>query len=138
MVKPCHKCSHYQNGKGEQYCLASCKRFEAIEAMQEARKAPKVLPTVQAVLEAVPALASIDDPLMGMMRKLPAHHAAIIAMRFYAFMSLKDIGEFMSISEPAVNARIERAMLSLRKNLSEQYPDITSYKKGKTLIRSSQ
>jgi len=134
-MKSCHKCGHYGSGKGDKFCL-SCKIYDGVEAVQETRKSPRLIPTVQTILEAVPVLAAIDDPLMGMMRKLPAQHAAIIAMRFYAFMSLKDIGEFMRISEPAVSARIERAMLNLKKNLHEQYPDITCYKEAKRLIRS--
>jgi hypothetical protein len=135
-MKACTRCANYQSGKGNMNCLA-CKKYETIGTVQEARKAPRIVPVVSIILEALPGPDPPADPLMALMRGLPAHHAAVIAMRYYANLSIQDLADMIGVSPQAASERVHRAVLCLKKNITKQYPHITTYRQGKTLIQLS-
>jgi len=67
-----------------------------------------------------PGVADIRlEPVMSAVRSLSSRHRAVIALRYGADLTHRDVGKALGISEAAALMSIKRALAILRRRLSE-------------------
>ncbi len=90
----------------------------------EMRSTISIIPMVQSVIEAIPAPSRPDNTLQSIIWTLPAQHAAMIGMHYYAALSVREIANVLQVSEPAARSKLYRAVEQLGKIINQSYPAI--------------
>lgn len=72
------------------------------------------------------ASAETRDTLEQAFRRLTPEVRAVVVLRFYADLPIKDIGYALGIPAGTVASRLHRAMRDMRSTLSREEPDVTS------------
>jgi hypothetical protein len=126
-AKSCRHCQQYSRGTGTHKCLR-CKNYKLLDRIFDLRDTISIIPMVSELIEAFPAPPRPDNTLMAIIRQLPAHHAAIISMHYYAALSVREIAVVMQITQPAANTKLYRAVKVLRKIILLKYPNVKTRK----------
>ncbi len=122
-AKSCRNCDNYQRGQGNKSCLR-CRNYKLLDIVYDLRSTINIVPMVSTIIEAVPSPLKPDNALLSIIWSLPAQHAAMIGMHYYAALSIREIATVMRISEPAARAKLYRATEQLGKKINQSYPDI--------------
>lgn len=121
--RACRRCDNYRGGRGDKLCL-KCNNYKLLDQIYDIRNTINVIPMVQAVVENIPMPARPDNHLMQMVRELPASDAALISLHYYGALSVREIAHVMQISQEATSRRLYRAVSHLKKNITQQLPEV--------------
>ncbi len=113
----CHLCDQFARGAGTKYCL-KCPKYKDIQRLSVRRQTIKYEILPQALLEQVAEIPQ-SNKIIDILRLMPADLAALIAMRYYAGLQIREVAGIVRLSPGAVKYRLHIAVEWLKKYLSK-------------------
>lgn len=120
-ARNCRACEHYHRGRGDKIqCLKKCRNYKQLLGNDDDMPRDRYnIPMVQEIIEGAPAVA--PRSIQALMQSLPAPDAAVLTLRYYGQLSVREIADYTGRTTRQINRQLAQSVSRLKKIITEQY-----------------